>query len=275
MAITSESDLINALNNGQRIQIYKASQSTEGAGTFASLWKAAGNPVAGANPPAFGSSGFVPTRTTTGALGQSNPTSPALSYLCRLGLKGATVGGFMLYDRLWACSGFSTTSVAVQTVTTPGVLPAGRDPTAGADVEPWVEIYTAPGATAATWTLTGTDANGNTNRTWTYAHPANAETVGQMAPFVPGGGSPAATMGIQVVNSLQCSVSSGTAGDVGVTLIRRITDLPIVAANIGAVLDAFGCGMPRIYDDACLALMVLASAANTGIVIGGATFGMA
>ncbi len=263
--ITTEDGLIAALVAGERFNFHKASQTAEGAGTWHSLWKAAGFPAAGASPPAFSAgSGYIPTRSTQGAFPFSNPTNNA--YLGKLAAQGATVGTLIIYDRLWACSGFSTASVAAQNVTTPGSLTAGRDPNTGDDVEPWLEVYTAPGATGATWTLTGVDSAGNTGVTWTYTHPANAESVGQMMPFVLGG--TAVNRGIQQVTSLTCSVSSGTAGDIGITLVRRLAEVPLTLANVGTVLDAIALGLPEVFDDACLAMMIMASTTNTGVLNG-------
>jgi hypothetical protein len=263
MAITTEDGLIAALAAGERFSWHKQSATAEGAGTWHSLWKIAGYPAAGASPPAFtAGSGYTPTRTTLGAFPFSNPTNNA--YLGKLGLTGTVVGSLIVYDRLWACSGFVTNSVSTQTVTTPGNLPSGRDPLSGDDVEPWLEVYSAPGATGATWTLAGTDSGGNSVN-WTYTHPANAESVGQMMPFT---GGTATERGIRQVTSLTCSISSGTAGDVGVTLLRRLAEIPITTANLSAVFDAFALGLPEVYDDACLALMVQCSTTSTGLMLG-------
>lgn len=267
MAITTENGLIAALTGGERFSFLKASATAEGAGTWHSLWKVAGFPPAGSNPPAFSAgSGYIPTRSTTGAFPFSNPANDA--YLGKLSAQGATIGTLIVYDRLWACSGFGTVITTEQTITTPGTLTAARDPKNGLDVEPWLEVYTAPGATGATWTFKGTDAAGTTNRTWTYTHPANAESVGQMAPFLPGGAAPSATLGCRVPTSFQASATSGTAGDVGVTLLRRLAEIPLTLANIGQVLDAIALGLPYIADDACLAFMVQCSATNTGQING-------
>jgi hypothetical protein len=272
MPINSESALIAGLAAGDRFGLFKATQTAEGSGTWHSVWRAIGFPPAGAVPPAFtAASGYVPTRATAGAIPFANPVSPALGYLGRLALAGSATATIIVYDRLWACSGFDTTLITDQSIVTPGVLPIGRDPTNGTDVEPWLEVYTAPGATAATWTLTGVDAAGNTSRTWTYSHPANAESVGQMMPLLPAGATPADTLGCRQATALTCSASSGTAGNVGVTLLRRLAEIPVALANIAAVYDAFALGMPRIYDDACLALQILCAGTNTGTLQGGLT----
>lgn len=248
--------------------LLKASQTAEGAGTWHSLWKAAGYPAAGANPPLFSAgAGYVPTKATTGAWPFTNASGGNTAHALLASLRSSTIGTIIVADRLWACSGLGTVITTAQAITTPGVLPAGRDPNGGGDVEPWLEVYTAPGATGATWTLTGTDSGGNAGRTWAYTHPANAESVGQMMPLMPGGGTPG-LQGIDQATSFICSVSSGTAGDIGLSLIRRLCEIPCDLANVGQTLDAARLGLERIYDDACLMFIVQCSTTNTGQITG-------
>lgn len=263
MAITNQDGLIAGLRLPQALQ--KASVTSEGAGTYHSLWKVAGVPTAGSNPPGFGTSGYTATRTTTGAIEFTNPPGGRNSYLAQACACGATVGTLLIYDRLWACSGFSTTSVTLQSITTPGSIPS-RDlngASNGEGVELWLEVYTAPGASAATWTVTYTDHQGNGGITTTYSHPANAETVGQTMPLVLAAGD----VGVRAVASFQCSGSSGTAGDIGITLRRRIATIPITLANVAQVFDWAQLGLPRIYDDSCLEMVVQCSTTNTGFLL--------
>jgi len=265
MAITVDNIAAGLYTAGGPRQIQQVLPTMEGAATWHSMWKIAGPPkaAAGANPPAYTvGSGYIPTRATAGAVGQANPTNSL--FLAFLRARAAVVGTLILFDRVWACSGFATNTTSTQTVTTPGTLTAGRDPLSGLDVWPWIEIYTAPGATGATWTLTGTDSTGTTGRTWTYAHPANAETVGQTAPMLRG----TAIGGCQVATSLACSVSSGTAGDVGVTLRRELGSVSVTNAYMDAVVDFAQVGLPEIFDDACLETVWLASATTTVTVFG-------
>jgi hypothetical protein len=242
---------------------YKVSATSEGAGTFHSLWQVAGFPGAAGNPPLFSAgSGYTCSRTTPGALPFSNPVSGGTSHLITFGASTATIGALFLYDRLWTCNGFATNVTTLQSITTPGAIPA-RDAsgsTNGDGVELWLEIYSAPGATAATWTVTYTNSAGVGGRTATYLHPANAETAGQMVPMVLQAGD----TGVRSVESFQCSVSSGTAGNVGITLLRRLAFLPLSLVNAGQLLDALACGAPLLPDDACLALMVQCTTTNTG-----------
>jgi hypothetical protein len=264
MAITSIDALIAAARQTQTLQ--KASLTAEGAGTWSSLWKVAGVPTAGSNPPAFSAgSGYVPTLTTTGAVAYTNPTGGANSYLMQATAQGATVGTLMIYDRLWHCSGFGTVSTSLQSITTPGTISSrdGNGAALGKDVELWLEVYTAPGATGATWTITYTDQDGNTGVTTTYAHPANAESVGQTMPVLLAAGD----TGVRAVASFQASGSSGTAGDIGVTLRRRLATLPMTLANVATVYDFASLGLPRLFDDSCLELLVQCTTTNTGLVM--------
>lgn len=265
MAITTDTIAAGLAASNARFVIQKVLPTMEGSGTYHSMWKIAGSPngAAGATPGAYTvGSGYVPTRATAGSVGQTNPTNNR--YLALLDLRASILGTLLVYDRMWHCSGFVTNSTSEQVITTPGTLTSGRDPRSGLDVEPWIEIYTAPGATGATWTLKGTDSTGTSARTWTYTHPANAETIGQTAPMVPG----TAIGGCQIPYSLTCSVSSGTAGDVGVTLRRKLATISIASALVESSKDAFQLGLPEVYDDACIELLWLASATTSTTVFG-------
>lgn len=264
MAITTLDGLISGAV--PPVNFYKPSATTEGAGTWHSLFLLAGYPGAGSTPPAFtAGSGYTCTNATAGAIRFTNPGAGE-TRLVKLSATGSIVGTAILYDRLWTCSGFNTTTLTAQSITTPGTIPArdANGTTTGAGVEIWGEIYTAPGATGATWTVSYTNTAGTAGRSATYTHPANAETVGQMFPFMLQAGD----TGVQSVQSLTCSVSSGTAGSLGITLLRRIASVPMVVVNIGTTLDALALGTPNIYDSSCLALMVQCSATTSGNVVG-------
>lgn len=235
------------------------SQTSEGLGTMHSLWKAGGFPTAGANPPLFSAgSGYVPTNATQGAFPLTNPAS-GNAYFSRLDVAGATNGQLIIYDRVWACSGFATNTTSLQSITTPGDV--GRYSTFEG-IELWLEVYSAPGATGATWTIGYSNQANTSGRSAVYAHPANAESVGQMMPVA----FQAGDVGVRSPTSFQCSVSSGTAGDIGLTLLRRVATIPIRAD--GVALDAFDLGLDRVLDDACLAMLVFCTATNTGLITG-------
>lgn len=262
MAITSLDQLAANLP-GQHRHILKASVTTEGAGTWHSLFRVAGQPAAGSTPPAFSAgTGYVPTSATAGAIPFTNPSGGNAAFLAKFMATLSAAGIAILYDRLWHCSGLVTNSITAQNITTPGSLT--RPNANGDDVELWGEVYTAPGATGATWTVSYTNQDGTSGRTATYTHPANAETVGQMLPFTLQAGD----TGVRSVQSFTCSVSSGTAGSIGLTLLRRLAEIPVPVANTGGVLDGFALGLPQVYNDACLCVMLLCSGTTSGVFQG-------
>jgi hypothetical protein len=258
MAITTYNQCLSSARPA--INFHKPSATAEGAATFHSLWALAGYPIAGATPPAYtAGSGYIPTNATAGSIPFINPASGE-TILSFLNVAGGVSGTLIIYDRLWHCSGFTTAAAATLPVTTPGTINRYTDFTG---IELWGEVYSAPGATGATWTCSYTNQAGTTGRTATYTHPANAESVGQMLPFLLDAGD----TGVQSIASFTTSATSGTAGSIGVTLLKRLAEIPL-CPGVKNALDVFSLGAPRIRNNACLAFMVQCSGTSTGVMSG-------
>ena len=241
---------------GQHEHFTKSAVTPKAAGSWHSLWTTAGQPGAGA---AQGSvNGAVPTSATAGAFVFTNPVS-ANSYLGKFSAASSTTGTLILYDRLWHNSGLSATVTTSQAITQPALT---RPDALSGDVELWAEIYTATTA-AATATATYTDQDGNTGNSATASIIA-ASVVGQMFPFNLAAGD----TGVRAVTAVQLS-GSMTAGNWGLTLLRRVAEIPIGLAGVGNTYDTIALGMPRIYDSACLAMMLMATGTTFGPVTGG------
>jgi hypothetical protein len=255
-SIDTLDDLAAAFGRKQWRRLRKATQTAEGAGTYHSLWKAAGFPAAGATPPT--GDGAVPTNATTGAIPLVAPGGSRKLFLGLLSLQGGTAGRFTVYDRLWHNSGFSMNITTLQSIATPPTLT--RPDALGAGVELWGEVYTAGGATGSTYTAIYTNQDGTGSRSATYVQPANALSVGQMVPF----DLQAGDTGVRTVASLQLSVATGVAGDFGLVLLRPVASLALQTANIEQFRDFFQLGGPKIDTGACLAIQVLCSTTNTG-----------
>lgn len=265
MSIQTFDQLVAALSGGQKRDFYKASATSEGAGLWHSLWLAAGQPIAGA---AQGSlAGAIPTKGTAGAFGFTNHSTAGHLQIIKAITSGATLGKLIFYDRLWHNSGMS--GIVTSDASLSASAAVNRPDALGKDVEMWVEFYTAIGATAATLNVHYIDQDGNTDQIATYAHPANAETVGQMAPMF----LASEDNGVRRPDSYWWSVTTGTAGNFGLTLMRRLVEIPIQQINVGMVLDFAMLGAPLVYDNACVAMMVLCSATNTGIMQGSIRLG--
>ena len=265
MALTTEAGLQTALNSAQEIDFVKASGTAEGSGPWHSCWTLAGLPPAGANPPAFGTgTNYRPTQATTGAANFANASgSKSLLVSAARMVKGST-GRVRLCDRLWACSGFNTTTLTTQTIVSASSYPVNRGNTNGIGVEPWLEVYTTDGATGATWTMNFQDAQAGGVVAGTYVHPANAEAVGSMMPVTLADG----TLSVSYAIDFICSASSGTAGDVGITLLRPILEWDLTEANREQMMGYLETALAKIENNACLMLMVHPTGTSSGALVG-------
>ncbi len=260
MPITTMQQLITALP-GRHIHLYKASGSPRGAGTWFSFWRQAGFPPAAAVPPT--GDGEVPTRLTTGAVPFSNAATGNALYLARFSVAMSQLNYLIVYDRLWHNSGFNANITTPQTITNPPTIT--RPDSSGNGVELWGEVYAATGSTASTFSVIYTNSAGVTDRVATYSKPAAALVVGEMFPFALDIGD----TGVRTVHSVQLSAATGTAGNFGLVLLRRVAEIPIAAQNVIHDRDAISLCLPLIYNDACLAFMVLALFTSSGGIWGG------
>lgn len=257
MAITTIDGLVAAIAARGIIPINKVSATSKAAGSFHSLWKVNGFPGVGANP-ATGN-GDIPTVATLGALNFANAGAGNQLYIGKLALQGATAGTFILYDRLWGNSGLNGTLTTAQTWTQPA-LTRHID---GIGVEAFLEVYTATGSTAVTATISYTNTENTPGRSGTASIVASP-VAGQMFPFILASGD----VGIKSIQSVTLSATTGTAGNFGLTLMKRKCEIPISVANIGTVLDGIALGLPPLENNACVAFMVQTTATNTGQMLG-------
>lgn len=260
MAVTTLDGLTAALTNGETISFLKSSATAEGAGTWHSLWAVSGYPGAGAAQGTL--NGAVPTDATAGSFPFTNAVGGS-NYLGYISASGATAGTLILYDRLWHNSTLNGTLTTAQNITFPGLTRY----TNGTGVEVWLEIYSAWGATAATVTVSYTDQDGNAGASGTIAYPTGTPSVGQMIPMTLASGD----SGVRAVASATLSVSTGTAGNAGLTMMKRIVTIPIQTLNVAAIGNAFSTGLREIINDACLAFQVQCSTTSTGIISGDLT----
>ena len=255
MPITSLDQLLAASN--QLKSFGKVSMTAKAAGTFQSLWTAAGLPTAGANPASLAM--VIPTSATAGALPFVNPAT-GLSYISKISSSQQTIGTLILYDRIAHSSGLNGTLTTAQAVN-------GADltrHTTGEDVELFLEVYTATGATASSVTISYTNSAGVAGRKTPAVAMQVTPVVGQMLPIPLQAGD----TGIRSVQSVTLSASTATAGNFGITLVKRIAEIPITVAGTGVVLDPFALGFPEIENNACLSFMVVTSTTSTGFITG-------
>lgn len=264
MTIANRDELIDASgNNSSRLVIDKASLANAAAGQYFSLWTATGRPGAGATPGAAA----VPTSATTGAMGFANQTAPVTSYLAWLSLMaGNNVTNLEIHDRLAHVGGLSGTVTTAQgalslVTSNPGAERLGDSNYS--DVQWWIEIYTALGATGVNATVNVTyndDSTGNLAAIALGATPRQ----GRLYPLV----SAVAGKFIKAINSVTLSATTGTAGNFGFTATRPRTMVSLPLANFAQTYSWEMLGLPNIPNDSCLTMLMLCSTTSTGTIRG-------
>ena len=264
MTIATVSELVDALgNNKSRLVIDKASLANAVAGQFFSLWTAGGVPGAGSAPGAAA----VPTRATTGAMGFTNQTSPVTSYIAWLALQsGVSATNVEIHDRLAHTGGLSGTVTTAQGALSLISTDPGADRLGDAnysDVQWWLEVYTALGATGVNATVNVTYEDASTGNLAAIALGATPR-AGRLYPLV----SASAGHFIRQVNSVTLSATTGTAGNFGITATRPRTSVSLPLANKTEVFDWAQLGFPNVPNDSCLMLLMLCATTSTGVLRG-------
>lgn len=264
MTIANRDQLIDALgNNSSRIVIDKASLANTAAGQIFSLWTATGVPGAGATPGAAAN----PTSATTGAFGFTNQTAPATSYIAWLAAQATgNVTNLEIHDRLahmGGLSGIVTTSQGALSLVTnnPGAARIGDSNYS--DVQWWLEVYTALGATGVNATVAVEYNDGTTGNLAAIALGATPR-AGRMYPLV----SASAGRFIRAVTGVTLSATTGTAGNFGITATRPRTSVSFPLANKTETFDWAQLGLPNVPNDSCLMMLMLCSSTSTPAIRG-------
>lgn len=270
-ALTDLSDLINRATGGnsgtpQNVFFHKvarvagAAATAPIAGRWASLWTYDGHPAGGSAPGAVA----APTNATTGALPFTSPGGGRESHLTQVWATGLVAGTLLLYDRLLHISGLSGTTTTAQTVG--GTLTRH---TGGAGNFAFIEVYTIIGTTGTTVTMEYTNQAGTTSRVSTAtgigATGFREVTRAIMMPLQAG------DTGIQAVANIDLLATTGTAGNIGLTVGHPIAYCGIGAAGAPGWRDfVTGLpGIPVIESGACLALLWSPSTTTAPEVFGG------
>lgn len=136
------------------------------------------------------------------------------------------------------------------------------------DVRWWLEWYTDTGSTAATATVNVTYNDGSSGNL-TGVSLAATRRASFMQPL--NGLIPSASAGkyIRAVNSVTLSVSTGTAGNFGVTATRPRVSLGCPVANMKWSADWAALPVSETPNDSCLFVIQIAGTTSTGTVRGG------
>jgi hypothetical protein len=273
-AITDLSDLINRQSGGNsgtpeniffhkvpRVAGVAATAPVSGRGC--SLWTYDGMPAKGDVPTV----GDIPDLTLQGAIPFTPATGGRDKHLIGASITPNAAGVYLLYDRLFHEGGLSGISTAAQTIQGSPASPALTRNTGGAGNIAFYEIYTIIGTASTTLTMTYTNQAGTGSRTSTINIGATGfreVTRMQRIPLAAG------DSGIQAIEQIQLTATTGTAGNFGITIAQPLAWIPVGAAGTMGWRDyTTGLpGIPVIDPNACLALMFIPSAATAPELFG-------
>ena len=255
MAIATMSQLVAALP-GFRQAITKASV-TSVAGGYISLWAAAGSPGAGSLSIGSTTTGTIPTDATAGAFPFTNPTAPVLTYLARAAAASSVTGTLVIYDRVWHGGSYTSVNGTISSSTTTAV----DRPSSGAGLELWAEINGALSATATTITVTYVDQDGTGSNTATATLLASS-IASRMYPFAFASGD----TGIRQITNI--AGSAGPTGTFNLVVMRRLAEIPMAVVGVAGQADFADLGLPQVYDDSCIALMMNTNTTSSGTLSG-------
>ena len=264
MTIDTRDGIVAALGgNNDRFLIDKASLANTVAGQLFCLWTATGLPAAGAAPTAAA----VCTKALTGAIGFANQTAPATSYIDWMWMAfGNATTSVEIHDRLAHMGGLSGRVTTAQgaldlTTTNPGADRIGAPDYS--DVQWWLEVYTAMGATAASATVAVTYNDGTTGNLTAFTLGATPRQ-GRLYPLLSAVGGKF----IRAVTGVTLSADTGTVGNFGITATRGRTIITSLVANNPVEKDWAQLGHSAVPNDSCLQMIMLCSTTSTGTVRG-------
>ena len=252
MAITTTDGIIAGAK--QRILMSKTGSRTSVAAAGCSVFDLAGNIGSGTLGGTSTTTGVVPTDATAGcptinAFGGSN-----VGYIARVEASNAVACRIALYDCLWKAGAyaFNVSTSANSPTSFSSRIPGGTDYTG---LELWYEQVTA-GTLIQNVAVTYNDQAASSSTTGTIAAPL-AMIVGRMFQLPLAAGD----TGIQGVTGVVGTVAS--AGTFNLLIMRPLDELRIRVANDGIVHDALSTGMPIIFADSALMMIVTADSTAT------------
>lgn len=257
-------------NTSTRILINKASIANQTAGRFVSMWRATGQPGQGAIP---GTTPVLCTNALLGAISFPNQTAPTASYIGWMQLACSNAGHAVeIHDRLVHMGGLVLNVTTAQNIAgldlvTLGVPEDRRGDANFSDIQWWLEVYADGGATASNATINVTyndDTSGNLN----LQAVGGTVRAGNLFPLTPL--IPAAAQGkyIKAINSVTLSASTTVAGNFGFTATRNRTTIATHVANKPEIATWDMMGIPEVFNDSCLFMVVPSLATTSGTVIG-------
>ncbi len=254
MAITTWDGYIGSSKQG--ISLVKTASRTAVAAQNFSVFDVAGKPGAGVLAGTSTTTGVVPTGATAGCPAINAFGGGATGYLAQVEFGSSVASRLRLYDLLW--KGGAYTFNANTSGNTPtsysSRVPGGND---FSDTQIWLEQVTA-GTGVQNVNVTYINQAGTAGRTTgTVATAANI--LGRMWQLPLQSGD----TGVQGITGVVGSVA--TVGTFNILVMRPLWSGRVKIANDGDTHDLAKTGMPIVYADSALTLVVAPDSTATGI----------
>lgn len=251
------------------LNFWKSGYTGEAAGRMHNLLAITGNPAAAV----LGTPGMAGATVSAGdAIGGmfdfSNPAS-GNAYLAKMNVGvGLAIVGIILYDLLWYQSGIVVTTVgaqAINSVAWPSRCPPTPDTNgAGIEILLHAQVATTNAGIISNTTLDYTNQAGTAGRTGTLlpSWPVTG-VAGLIVPF----GMQGNDTGVRSIQNITLGTSY-VAGTINLMAVRRIAEVGLPAAQTGVNVDAFGLGMPQLFNGSALYLANLINTTSAGENVG-------
>lgn len=254
MAITTRDGLIAAQAAAQRCRLMKTATRTSVATVAFSVFDLAGDPGAGTLAGANTANGVVPTDATTGCPTINAFGASATGYISRVEASSPVACRLAIYDMVFKAGAYAF-NANVTLATQPSY--ASRMPSSDyKGTEIWLEAVTAFTGNQ-TIQIGYTNESGTASRSTGAIATGVAPTVGRMQKLPLQAGD----RGLQKIDSVVSTVS--TAGTFNVLVLRKLWEGRIRAANDQIVHGPDLTGLPIVFADSALILVVTADSTST------------
>lgn len=263
MTITSLSDYYSAAR--QQAVIFKTASVTVVAAGYCSVFDTAGTPGSGTLAGTSTSAGVVPTDATAGC-----PTIAAFSgskgYLNAVSFANSVTSRVLLFDMLFKAGAYAYTAGTTSLSAQPSYssrIPGGTDYN---NLQIWLEV-TTNFATGNNWSVVVTYTNqaGTTGRSTitTGALAAAALVKNRMYNLALQAGD----TGVQKIESVVVTngTTAMTAGNFNVLVLRPLFDATVMTATLGDTHGPEKTGMPEVYADSAIVMVVQPVSTATGL----------
>lgn len=262
--ITTMDGIVAALAAAQDQKLFFPS-ATNVAGGFVNLNQAVTGGAGIMAVPGTAAAGGTTYNQSTQAAGFHKWTAAGggqANYIGRAGVTMATAGALHIYDLCWACSGLVGNVATAQNITGFSGLPARH--TGGANLEIWVGCSGAIGATAHNITVSYTNQAGTAGRTTVSTAGIASMPANRMLQLPLQSGD----TGVQSIQSMTLSASSGTAGNLWLMLMERYCGIGSAVPNVPQTFDFADLGLPSPSSESCLLFVNQGTTTSTGIILG-------